>query len=556
MNENISNILLLSLPLSNIRAVDNESHAIKNHNVEIGEDYASFNGKNSYLEIAHNERLDFGNEDFSILMQIWIDEHVGGVVGDIVSKYDPVNRRGFHLSVKDHAGAVTSQTNFRNLHFEADDACAREWNDFGKVGNAVAVWSLAVHRGELYAGTYEQAANESGRIYRYLGNQQWKCCGPLDGSNTAIALTVFEDNLYAATKTEDPHGSLLKPTPNQKPGGNVYRLNCDETWTHCGKVCDQNNIFGMAVFRDRLYAWPAYAKGVYRYEGGTEWRKINSPDSRLMTMAPYHGNLYAAANRLALLDPNVTHAGPNGDPRVQAIVGKDGVYRLDERGNWIGCGNQANETQIYSIGIHEGKMYVGTWPSGKVFRYDGDRHWHDCGRLGNEDEVMGMAIYNGKLYACALPSASIYRYDGESQWTCVGQADDTLDVPLKRAINMAVYRGQLCVGTLPSGRVRALQVGQVASYDWPLPAGWHDIACVRRKGVLELYLDGKQVAQSNALPNSLNLSNKQPLRVGFGAQDCFHGRMRELRIYQGALSAHEISASSDASSQQFVESRL
>jgi hypothetical protein len=534
-------MLVLRLPLSRECGEDAlRNHLVTNHGVVIEHDAALFNGKDAYLEIPTERAPSLADEDFSISVEIETDANVVGTIGDIISQFDPVTRRGFNLSVKSHAGAVTSQTNFRNLHFEVDDATEPKWYDYGRVGNAVAIWGLAVHEGQLFAGTYEQGTEASGGVYRYIKDQQWEPCGPLDGSNAVSSLAVFDGQLYAATKTEDPHGSLLDPALNKQPGGNVYRLNDDGSFTHCGKVCDQDNIFGLTVFEQNLYAWPAYAKGVYCYEGGTQWRRINSPDSRLLALAPYHGELYAAANRLGLLDPNVTHAGPHGDPSVQAIVGKDGVYRLTPDGNWSGCGNQVQETQVYSLAIHRGQLFVGTWPSGKVFRYGGGRQWHDCGRLGGEDEVMGLAVYNGMLYAGGLPSASIYRYDADNHWTNIGRADSTPDVPLRRAINMAVHRGRLCVGTLPSGHVKAIEIGQVASHDWSLPPGWHHLAAVRRGGSLALYLDGNQVAQSVLRVDPLNLDTDAPLRIGFGGQDYFRGRMRDLRIYRSALSDQEI----------------
>jgi hypothetical protein len=532
---------VMYLTLSTTEAAGSEcAGPVVNHNVRITESWASFNGRDAYLEVPALPGFQFGTQDFSVAVQIWTENELGGVIGDILSQFDPVHRRGFNLSVKHHAGAVTSQTNYRNLHFEVDDATDPQWFDYGRVGSAVAVWSMAVHAGELYAGTYEGGADEYGRVFRYAGDQRWECCGPLDGSSSVSGLAEFHGQLYAATKTEDPHGSLLDPTQNKRPGGNVYRLNEDDTWTHCGKVCDQDNLFGLTVFRGRLYAWPAYAKGIYQYESGTNWRRVGSPDSRLLALAPYHGDLYAAANRLALLDPNVTHAGPHGDPSVQPIVGKDGTFRMSDDGMWVGCGNQAEETQIYSIGIHAGQMYVGTWPSGKVFRYEGDTRWQDCGRLGNEDEIMGLAVYNGMLYAGSLPSASIFRYDGDHRWTCIGQVDHTPDVPLRRAVNMAVHQGRLCVGTLPSGRVWAMEVGQVASHDWSLPPGWHHIAAVRRQGSLHLYLDGQQIARSFSTPRLLSLNSDRPLHIGFGRHDYFNGRMRELRVYRRALSELEI----------------
>lgn len=524
------------------------SASATNHGVHIGDQYATFNGRNAWLEIPHPSELQLGTNDFSIAVQIWTAKDLDDVVGDIVSQFDPVNRRGFSLTVKHHAGAVTSQTNYRNLHFEADDATKPQWHDCGRLGNALSIWSLAVYDGRLYAGTYEGGANECGRVFRYAGGQQWECCGPLDGSSSASALAVFDGHLYVATKTEDPHGSLLDPTSNKSPGGSVFRLNDDESWTYCGKVCEQDNIFGLSVYRGRLYAWPAYSKGIYVYESDTNWRRIPSPDSRLLAMAPFHGDLYAAANRLALLDPNVTHAGPHGDPNVQAIVGKDGVFRMSPDGEWVGCGNQGQETQMYSIAVHAGEMYVGTWPSGKVFRYQGGKEWHDCGRLGNEDEVMGLAVYNGMLYAGSLPSAAIFRFDGDQCWTSVGRVDYTPNAPLRRAVNMAVYEGRMCVGTLPSGRVWAMEVGQVASHDRQMPHGWRHIAAVRRRGQLHLYIDGKCVAASRALPQPLNLTNGLPLCVGFGRHDYFNGRMRDFRLYSRALSEPEITKLSETCS--------
>ncbi len=39
-----------------------------------------------------------------------------------------------------------------------------------------------------------------------------------------------------------------------------------------------------------------------------------------------------------------------------------------------------------------------------------------------------------------------------------------------------------------------------------------------------------------------NLAGKSPLRIGFGAQDHFHGDLADLRIYKGALSEAELKA--------------
>jgi Concanavalin A-like lectin/glucanases superfamily len=535
--------LVLHLPLASaVSPAAGDSALVINHRVSIGDEYAAFNGRDAYLEIRRREGLQFTQDDFTIAVQIWTEQVLDDAIGDILSQFDPAARRGLTLSVTHHAGAVTSQTNFRHVQFGVDDGTDPQWNDLGRVGNAVAVWALAVHEGLLYAGTYEHGANEAGRVYRHVADREWEPCGRLDGSNTVSAMAVLNDQLYAATRTEDPHGSLLEPTANRCPGGNVFQLNRDGSWTHCGKVCEEDNIFGLSVFRGDLYAWPAYAKGIYRYDGGTDWSRIPSPDSRLFALSPYHGKLYATANRLSRLDPDAIHAGPDGDPSVQKIVGSSGAFCLLPNGSWASCGNPAEETQIYSVGIHSGQMYVGTWPSGKVFQYQGDGAWRDCGRLGSEDEVMGLAIYNGMLYAGTLPTASIYRYDGDFHWTSVGQVDHTPNVPLRRAINMAVHQGRLCVGSLPSGHVWAMETGQVASHDRPLPAGWCSLVAMRRKGILCLYVNGQKVAESRPASRRLDLSLDAPLRIGLGRHDYFNGRMRNVRIYRRALAEPELAA--------------
>jgi len=77
--------------------------------------------------------------------------------------------------------------------------------------------------------------------------------------------------------------------------------------------------------------------------------------------------------------------------------------------------------------------------------------------------------------------------------------------------------------------------------DTSLPDGWHHIAAVRDTDRLKLYVDGKSVATSATFTASeFNLSSQRPLKIGFGAQDHFYGRMADVRIYRGALSMEEI----------------
>ena len=156
---------------------------------------------------------------------------------------------------------------------------------------------------------------------------------------------------------------------------------------------------------------------------------------------------------------------------------------------------------------------------------------------------MGMAVYNGGLYAGTLPLAEVYRYDGTNKWTSTGQLDHTPDVRYRRAWSMAVYQGKLFCGVLPSGSVLSLEAGKSVTYDRALAAGWRHLVAVKSGHRLKLYIDGNHVADSTPFdPEEFNLSVQGPLKIGFGQHDYFNGRMKDLRIYNRALSPDEIAS--------------
>jgi hypothetical protein len=378
---------------------------------------------------------------------------------------------------------------------------------------------LAVHEGGLYAGTFETGKEEAGHVYRYDGGMNWVDCGSPDKSNSVMALAVFKGRLYAGTARYRAKGSLLPDSPNQNPGGHVYRYEGGAKWTDCGRLTEANEVYALAVYRDHLYAIPMYSPGVYRFDGESTWTYCGTPGGlRSMSLAVFNGGLYSTGN------------------------GGAGVWRYEGGTNWSDCGKQGQETQTYSVAIHVGNMYAGTWPSGSVFRYDGEKTWTNCGRLGQEKEVMAMVVYNGKLYGGTLPLAEVYRYDGATTWTRTGQLDTTPGVPYRRAWTMAVYQGQLFAGTLPSGRVYSMEAGKNVTYDRELAPGWRHLAAVRAGNKLMLYVDGKLAATSSAFdPAEYDISNDMLLHIGFGAHDYFNGSMRDLRIYNRALTDSEIS---------------
>ena len=151
----------------------------------------------------------------------------GGCRGDLISKFDPDARRGFNLGVVSASGITsTSQPNYRNVHFGIDHSrLDQKWADCGHLGRAVNVQSLAVVKGQLYAGTFEKEANEQGHLWRYEGDQRWTDVGATpDGSNAVPSVIEFDGALYCTSGKYNPIGSRQGAAQNTRPGGRVFRL--------------------------------------------------------------------------------------------------------------------------------------------------------------------------------------------------------------------------------------------------------------------------------------------------------------------------------------------
>ena len=479
-------------------------------------------------EVPADRSPRLGTGDFTI--SVWAEaETPDRGAGDLVSRYDPARRRGFHLTLKTNSGVTASQANLRNLQFGIDDDRPGTWRDCGRPGKALFAFSLATHAGRLYAGTCEPGRDESGRVYRYDGGERWIDCGAPDGSNAVTALAEFDGALYAGTGKYRVAGSHLPESENLAHGGRVFRYDGGTTWVDCGRLPDTEAVGGMVVFNDRLYASSLYRPaGLFRYERGTQWTRL--PDAE---------------------GPDA--AGMLGPRRVNALTVHDGylyassydggrVYRFDGR-SWTDCGQVGDNTQTYAFTRYRGRLHVATWRSGRVFRFDGVGRWTDIGRLGEELEVMGLVVHNGRMLGGTLPSAQVYGYDGEGRWSLWERLDHTPHVEYRRAWTAAEYDGQVYYSTLPSGKVFAARQGRQVSWDHALPSGRHHIAAVKTARRLALYVDGVQVAESTGFDASRwNLDAEAPLRAGDGMNGPFNGRLRDLQLHGRAFESDEIRA--------------
>lgn len=480
---------------------------------------ARFDGRDDYVEVGHAPSLALGTSAFSIAAWVHTAAELDDVLGDLVNKYSPQSRKGFVLTIKHNVGGTTSQANYRHVQFGIDNGkSVGEWTDCGRPGHAVLVYSLAVHDGRLYAGTCVAGKDEAGHVFRYAAPAKWIDCGAPDRCNAVSTLAVYQGKLHAGVSKYRLGGSSLAESENLHPGGKIYRYDGARAWTHVGTLPAVEAINGMVVYRGKLYASSMYAPaGLFRFDGGTTWTNCGSPGGkRVEALCVYNGSIFAGG------------------------YDEGAVYRYDGQ-RWTRCGVLGDNTQTYSFAIHYGQLYVGTWRSGRVYRFGGDNQWLDVGRLGEELEVMGMAVYNGQLYAGTLPHAEVYRYDGPDRWSRTGRVDFTPAVRYRRAWTMAVFNGKLFVGTLPSGHVLSLEAGKSVTLDRALPSGWVHLVAVKSSDRLKLFINGELVATSAPFNAAdYDISNRAPLRIGFGPHDYLNGCLSDVRLYARALSNAEI----------------
>jgi hypothetical protein len=501
---------------------------------------ARFESPGAVIEVPHANALDFQRAEFTVAAWVHTDAGSGDILGDILSKYDSHTRTGFTLSALDFPGSVYSTPNSHTLSFGLNDGADNSvWQDCGRPGNALHVFTLCVYDGSLYAGTFETGADEAGRVWRWDGAQGWLDCGAPDGSNTVMSFCVSDGDLYCGTGRYKAEGSALVGSENSRAGGQVFRYLGGTEWENCGRISpDAAEAHSLTSYRGGLYVIPSYTKGVYRRlnDGsasnssarGSSWEYCGAPgDRRCMTLGVHRGDLYAGGNEYSGVWRYI------GGTEWESIGTQKGPAALVEDG--YEC-----ESQIYSFMTWGGRLHIGTWPSGSVFRYEGGTDWTFCGRLGEEREVMGVAAYNGSFYAGTLPLAQVYRYDGDEDWSVTGRVDHTPGVTYRRAWSMAVYDGRLFCGTLPSGHVWCYRDGDCATVDRWLPSGWRHVTAVRESNRLAVYIDGVLAGESATKPTPRDISTKEPLRIGSGPRDSFAGHIRDVRLYNRALNGTDV----------------
>jgi hypothetical protein len=504
-----------------------------------GADQGSFDGRHTYVEIPPSASLNFGQDDFTLCAWVWAAANMDNGFGDVLTQYDPARRRGVNLSLLASAGGYSSRGDDRHILFGLDDAKESVWEDCGRpspTSNYVSN-ALTVFDGSLYAPITDAEKEEDWcHVFRYTG-RAWEDCGRVGDRKTrgVGGMVVHQGRLYAATWNYDwtRVGRNRKDQPPYPADFcHVYRYVGGKEWEDCGQPGECRRLFGMASFRGQLYV-AAEDGRCYVHARDKTWRECGTFPHYAHPLSVHQDRLYAG-----VLDPA-------------------GVYAYDGA-TWKALGNPQPPpercTQIHDMEVYRGKLHVTTWPRGHVIRLDPGDKWTDCGRLGDAIEMNALTVYNGKLYSGSIPRAEVFRYDDGTTWTSIRRFLDPAGYVFKdskewaRVTSLTTYGGKLfaSMGSCTSshldapadfrGKVYAMDVGQCVSYDRDLGPGWKHLAAIRRGERLELFVDGRLVAESPASKHGrIELTNQQPLRIGFGEMDYFSGKIREVRVYRRAL---------------------
>ena len=539
-----------------------ENHGVAD-NVEFGDGpgrvaagAACFNGRDSVIEVPHAQVLRLGNEDFTIAVWVRCAMPMRGVFGDVLAKFDPACRCGLNLQVAGSSAGYSSMSDTRHVHFGIDDGYVGSWQDCGKPWPSNSLVSAVVaFDGELYAGIADaDDPMDAARVFRWAGGTDWEDCGRLgsDPHHLSVqSMIVHDGKLYAGTGVWDwfrASGIEFEPALSR-----VFVYEGGQEWRDLGPVGASVRVLSLASFDGELYAGLDRVGGghCYKYDG-SEWIDCGALDGdNVENLAPMDGVLYGATHK--------------------------NYYRYEGGQTWACLVREPHGiTETHALQTVGGKLWVGTWPQGYVLRWE-DGEWVNTGRVGlpkgeheEINETNNLIVYNGKVYAGVIPKAQVWRYETDDHWTLMNSLasrpdftssssdswamDNEATATWCRVPTLAAFQGRLfaatgsCISRAVDvdpddtlGRVYAIELGQVVSHDRDIGGEWTHLCVVRQGKELRLYVNGERTASSRApAGHTYDLTNAQPLTIGFGAQGYFAGHIADLRLFDGVLADEQV----------------
>ena len=115
---------------------------------------------------------------------------------------------------------------------------------------------------------------------------------------------------------------------------------------------------------------------------------------------------------------------------------------------WVQKAPNLGGESIFSSCVYNGKLYGGTYPSGKLYEWNGTNAWVEkASTLGMS--ISSLCVFNGKLYAGVLDWGRLYEWNGVNAWVekapKLGAETDIY--------SLCVFNGKLYGGTAPNGKL-------------------------------------------------------------------------------------------------------
>lgn len=318
----------------------------------------------------------------------------------------------------DGIGAYVEVPSSASLKLGAGDLtlCARVFTEKDLddvVGDVLSKYDPALRRGVTLAlnssASGYQGQGSDRHVYFGIDNgrlSDWQDCGrpSLTSNYVSNSLTVYRGKLFAA----------VTDAKDQRDWCHVFRYEGERTWTDCGRVGDgkTTGVGPLVVHDGDLYAV------TWTYD----WTRVQKGD-------------YDAGR----------------------------VYRYGGGRQWLDCGQPSDNRTLNCAASYKGKLYVGGGPeSWGVFVQAGENQWQASKLFAKTGPQRcfphAMSRFNGELY---VGYPSVYSFDGDV-WTYAGLPGELNQSPTLQTHSLAVYRGQLCAGTWPQGKVARYLGGE----DW------------------------------------------------------------------------------------------
>ena len=150
-----------------------------NHGVDL--EHGAFDGAQSYIEIPGKRFAQAWEKVISrFVLGLYTEKELDDIVGDVIDKYDPAQRRGITLTVNSSAGGYQSQGTDRHVHFGIDNARDR----LARLRPPESHQQLHQQLDDRVQGPsvcgyvqMQRIRTDWCHVYRYDGGEQWTDCG-------------------------------------------------------------------------------------------------------------------------------------------------------------------------------------------------------------------------------------------------------------------------------------------------------------------------------------------------------------------------------------------